>query len=369
MSLQPSLRHWPVALAVLLALLPAIVRAAPGPLSPPDTGSPRASLQSFLVNFHEAIRGWYDGDSPTLQEAALARALGTMDLSHIPEANRRERGIELAFQLQGILQRIELPPEDEVPDAQAVAQDQIQSWRIPQTELFLERYAVKSRPVSFLFGKDTIAHLPQFFRRVQDLDVLPGPYAIPGAYDAYRIGPGQGVFPWIATWIKNLPPPAYRMVMGEPVWKWVGLVLVVAVAAPGIALLAWLGLRADRKMAEGLPVLRLGQPAAAVATMLLAFWLNHVFAEWLRLTGGILVAATISAQVLTFAAAAWLAFLVRPGSARRSSMPRAAARSAWTPSSSACPSSCWGSSGSSTSRSMPPTRSASRWARCSPGSG
>ncbi|WP_027135406.1 mechanosensitive ion channel family protein [Geminicoccus roseus] len=305
-------RRWLVALTAVLVLLPlaALAQSAPGPLSPPDTSSPRATLQSFLDNFHEAVSDWYVGESATLAEAPLARALGTMDLSHLPQANRRERGIELAFQLQGILQRIELPPLDQVPDAEAVATGQIQSWRIPQTELFLERVQVGNRPAAFLFSQETVASLPQFFRRVQDLEVLPGPHAIPGAYDAYRIGPGQSVITSVATWIKNLPAPAYRMVLGEPLWKWCALLLVVAVAAPGIALMAWLGLRADRRLTHVVPALRLGQPAAAVGAMIVAFWLNHVFADWLRLTGGILVAATVAAQVLTFAAAAWLAFLV-----------------------------------------------------------
>jgi hypothetical protein len=69
------------------------------PSSPPDTGSPRATLQRFLTDFHAAVRPWHDGETPMLAQAPLARALGTLDLSGVPEANRTERSIELAFQL------------------------------------------------------------------------------------------------------------------------------------------------------------------------------------------------------------------------------------------------------------------------------
>ncbi|WP_191058683.1 mechanosensitive ion channel family protein [Geminicoccus harenae] len=309
MSATPRL--WLAALAALLGLLLAgPAPAQDGPLSPPDTSSPRATLQSFLHNFHEATRRWYHGETAALADVPLGRALSTLDLSGVPEANRAERSVELAFQLQGILQRIELPPEDQVPDAAAVAADGITSWRIPDTELVISRQADGPMADRFLFSQETVTRLPLFFARVHDLPVLPSEMAIPGAYDAFRLGPGPGMPALLADWFKRLPPSAYRLVLDEPLWKWLALLAVLLLALPAVALLSWLGLRLDRRLAEAPPLLQLGQPLAALATLLLTLWLNYLSGQPLRLTGQALIGATVATEFAFFAAAAWLVFVV-----------------------------------------------------------
>jgi MscS family membrane protein len=296
--------------ALLVLLLAGPAPAQDGPLSPPDTSSPRATLESFLRNFHEATRRWYHGETAALAEVPLGRALSTLDLGSVPEANRAERSVELAFQLQGILQRIELPPLDQIPDAAAVAASGITSWRIPNTELVIAKQAEGPMAGRFLFSQETVTSLPVFFARVHDLPVLPGEMAIPGAYDAFRLGPGPGMPALLADWIRRLPPSAYQLVLGEPVWKWLALLAVLLLALPAVALLSWLGLRLDRRLREAPPLLQLGQPLAALATLLLTLWLNHLAGQPLRLTGQVLIGATVAAEFAFFAAAAWLVFVL-----------------------------------------------------------
>lgn len=292
------------AAAQMLAPAPASLH----PLAPPDTSTPQATLQSFLVNFHDAGVRWLAGERIGFDDPMLARALRTLDLRQIPEANHVERSVEKAFELHGILQRIHLPQMVPANGQEAAAQPAL--WRIPESEIIITRQDDGPFAGEYLFSAGTVARLGEFYARASGLPVVPSWYAVPGAYHAFRLGPGRGMPDVLVRVINNLPPWAFATFLGEPVWKWAVLAGVVLLALPAIAGMAWLGLHADRGLRRFPVLVRLGQPLAALLTMLLSFLLDHLFSHALRLTGGVLLAATTLVEVVYYLALAWLAYLL-----------------------------------------------------------
>ena len=111
------------------------------PLRPPNTASPRDTLQSFETSAQELVRRVKARASPAAIDDASARMLRCLDLSQLAAADRADRGAALGLLLLEILDRIELPPQDRIPGAAEVAAGGITRWTIPNTEIEIARTA------------------------------------------------------------------------------------------------------------------------------------------------------------------------------------------------------------------------------------
>lgn len=114
------------------------------PLEPPDRSSPRATLTTFLDSID---RAWvlFSADDPGFEEPfRIARE--SLDLSQIPPLVLGDVSAESALVLKEILDRIELPIDEEIPDAAAVEELGISRWTIPHTEITFVRAVEGDRP-------------------------------------------------------------------------------------------------------------------------------------------------------------------------------------------------------------------------------
>jgi MscS family membrane protein len=124
------------------------------PLEPMDTSSPRATVQSFFAVSDEAGRRYLEyRDTPmgamglrqTAQQKlfeAVNRAIRLLDLSEVAPVARWELGTDAYILLKEVLFRIELPPEEAIPDAAAYADIDDKKparWTIPHTEITIAR--------------------------------------------------------------------------------------------------------------------------------------------------------------------------------------------------------------------------------------
>src|SRR6266446_10884131 len=108
------------------------------PLRPVDTSSPRATLQVFVGTMDEIYRGMKDFLQeyaaserlyPTPDErrkqvearSTAAKAIKVLDLSDIPPVLRDTVAPERAIQLKEILDRIDLPSLESIPDQEVTA--------------------------------------------------------------------------------------------------------------------------------------------------------------------------------------------------------------------------------------------------------
>jgi MscS family membrane protein len=250
------------------------------PLAPPDTSSPRATLQSFLDDTREA----YDELMPAyasylaapdlfppdsareVEERTrelLEHAARTLDLGEIAPALRAKVGLEKALLLREVLDRIPLPPVDAIPGASAMKAQETGSgtdtrkegadvqadasrWIIPDTEITIARVEEGPQQGEYLFTAATVDRVNKFYEKVRKLPYRPG--AAKGFYEFIISSPG--LFPprWF-EWSKALPNWAQAKLLGQAVWQWIGLLISVL-----LAVLVPLGINRWRRHTAG-PVL------------------------------------------------------------------------------------------------------------------
>src|SRR5215469_9406208 len=139
------------------------------PLRPADTSSPRAVLQDFVATIDDIYRGMKDvihdyevsnklyltSDQRRRQFDALSnapKAIRFLDLSDIPPILRDTVAPERAIQLKEILDRIELPPLESIPDRDAMARTSSKRWRLPGTEIDIALVESGPRSGEFYLG-------------------------------------------------------------------------------------------------------------------------------------------------------------------------------------------------------------------------
>ena len=122
------------------------------PLRPAGTSSPRAALQGFVEVMDEIYLGLTDVIksytashrlylSPEEHRNQLAllsnglKAARSLDTSQILPVLRATVAVERVLQLKEILDRIELPSFDNIPDREAMARTSSKRWRLPNTEI------------------------------------------------------------------------------------------------------------------------------------------------------------------------------------------------------------------------------------------
>ena len=231
-----------VLLALVLLLLQTSITAASlveNPLAPPDTSSPRATLRSFVENTNKATPLLMGAYEQYLQEPGLLTSISVreqikdgvillnqandcLNLSKIPPRLKRDIGVEGVILLKEIIDRIEIPPYDEIPDAEAVAaDDELTRWRLPQTKIDIVKVDSGASAGEFLFSSATVTQLEEFYQRVKTLPYKPG--AKEGFFKFWFYTPGRlnflfpyNFFPLLPSWMK--------VVYGkQALWQWIGL--------------------------------------------------------------------------------------------------------------------------------------------------
>ncbi len=188
------------------------------PLAPPDTSSPRATLKTFLDNMNEAVQTYSKGHE---QEAkALAkRAIRCLNLEKEPLGVRNVIGFFSSLYLKETLDRIEMPADDQIPDAKAVRAENISIWTIPNTEITIALVKDGSSVNRFLFTNDTVTNAENYYEKVKNLPYRPDSGG--GAMlERFRT---SGSLLVSKRLLDSLPDWSKAEIHNEAVWQWVGL--------------------------------------------------------------------------------------------------------------------------------------------------
>jgi MscS family membrane protein len=229
------------------------------PLRPVDTSSPRATMQNFVETVDEIYRGIKDvmqnyaaserlyltPDERKKQFETLSNAVKAarvLDLSDTPPILRDTVAPERIIQLKEILDRINLPTLESIPDQEAMSRASSKRWRLPGTEIDIALIEKGPRSGEYLVTAETVDRLPQFYQRVHKLPYKPGPAAeLSGIYrrmsssgtatiyDAYSSSPVGLELIIPPRWMLNFPPWARARMAGAASWQWAGLVAGLAV--------------------------------------------------------------------------------------------------------------------------------------------
>ena len=201
-------------------------------LAPPDRSSPRATLKTFLDSMNAALEAYKNGR----REAAktlIVPALECLNLEHEPPALKKAVGIDAALYLKEVLDRVTLPPRDDIPDSKAVQTGHVSRWTIPRTEITLSAVEHEDFEKVFLFTSNTVRNSGKFYTKIK---ILP-----------YRADSGQGATleqilssgGWIIphVMLTAVPEWAKVTVWNQALWQWIGLALYLAVGLIGVFLI------------------------------------------------------------------------------------------------------------------------------------
>jgi MscS family membrane protein len=278
------------------------------PLLPADTSSPRATLASFTENCELAYTLLKAEGRDSDNEEALAKARQTIrnimrciDLSGLAEYRRDNAGKEAAVTLKEVLDRIELPPKEQIPDLKAMTSADgslLERWTIPDTEITLQ--LIKEGPYTntYQFSGDTVARSLEFYQRVKHLPYKPG--ATENFAASYLTSPGSH---WLAAVVKRLPASLRERVGGQAVWQWIGMVTVLLMGTILMSMLYYLGRRVSRGGAEGgLLKYVLGQ-AFPIMAVFVPFQAQEIITRQLVVSGSPLYILQFNLSLITLFAA------------------------------------------------------------------
>ena len=295
-----------VLLGLALLLLQTSLTAAPSikhPLAPPDTSSPQATLRSFVENVNRAHQVWmesydrYMKDSELLPSTSLReqfkqaeiffnRATDCLDLSEIPPRLKSDTGTEGAIMLKEVLDRIDLPPYAEIPNAEAVAADkELSRWRLPHTKIDIVKVESGPRAGEFLFSTETVAHLEEFYQKVKNLPYKPG--ATEGFYQFYISTPGRINMLLPFKLFQGLPSWLNAVYWQQTLWQWIGLGISVLIAFwISYSSFRWNWRRVEALEPPGRTWSMLLPPIIAIANLLaVSYFIDY----WLNITGELLL--------------------------------------------------------------------------------
>jgi MscS family membrane protein len=323
--------------AVLIAVLLGTATAAKAddtyPLRPPDTSSPRATLQGFiaggddiyrrmktvLLDYAQSGRLYLTAEERQQQLAALQQAptlFRYLDLSRVPPVLIDTIATERALQLKEVLDRIDIPPFADIPDQAALTGQPLQRWRLPNTEIDIARVESGPRAGEFLVTAETVERLPEFYARVKQLPYKPGAGEQLNAlyrqashsqtatiYDALLSSPLGLSYLIPPRWLFSLPDWASVRLAGATTWQWLGLAVAVLLGV----LVIWLGHRAARAQAdEGAAGPHWRAILLPLAIIFVAGLLVPLFDTMLRIGGTLRVAVEYARIGAFYLGAAWL---------------------------------------------------------------
>jgi MscS family membrane protein len=206
-----------------------------------DTKSPRDTLNSFIDSIVEAYQtsisiqnSYMKSDRLYLtseeekkldaQKIQISNAKRTLNLSETSDALAQKVALDKVLELAEILARIDIPPNDEIPDEKEMAKVEFKNWTIPGTEITLVRVDKGTRAGEYLFSTETVENLSTFYQRVKHESYKTA--AIAGIYNSYHYGTNglRAVIPY--RWTLNLPDALTYILMDQPIWRWIGIFIV-----------------------------------------------------------------------------------------------------------------------------------------------
>lgn len=296
------------------------------PLKPIDTSSPRSTLLGFLEfmnKSHKTGIGALDSylTSSRLylspEEATgikgsmhyLESAERALDLSEIPPSMVHESARRLAIELKEVLDRIDLPPIESIPDAQTITKLEFKRWTLPNSEIRIHRVEKGPRTGEYLFSPETLDRLPEFYARVKDLPYKPG--STVGWYNFSRYSPvGVALLLYRIVPARWLIDSSHNQVwitfLDQPVWRWFGILAVLGIGLAFVLLCFRLSRFWASRSQSSRQWADLLQPISLVLVIPVT---ALILAEALRISGSVYQILTLSLWMLFYIALTWMVWV------------------------------------------------------------
>ena len=274
------------------------------PLRPPDTSSPRATLRSFLQNINRAYAmlmnanarnmtspGVFTSESVEQMErhagVLLQRSAYCLNLSEVPDELKQDVGYEGAIILKEILDRIEVPPFEAIPDVKPIEAKEgkekiteLNRWRLPNTDIIISKVKEGPRMGEFLFEPKTVARLSDFYDKVQDLPYKQNTEISHYFLNFYEETPGLLLPP---KWYRWVPPWLTGIYFEQPLWQWAALFILPITAL----LVVWMVVRSWHRRANKFStgIRYVGWVSVVLFAVVSIFLIRYILDEHLNVTG------------------------------------------------------------------------------------
>ena len=280
-----------------------------------DTSSPRDTLRSFINacnEIHNLIEKtkYFDRNDP-LHMAIADRILDCLDDSELPAFAREERAGEIAACLKEILDRVDLPPWEKIPDVDEIISaggfEKLTHYRIPDTRITISRVEKGPRRHEYLFSAGTVERAKRYFKRIESKPYrTEGPQVSEDFYQWYVSAPGN---PTLATIVDHFPDILRRgRTLGLANWKWPGLIVTIIVAIVLMTVVYRAHARITNRAYEKSLFaywLTIGFPIVAV---LIPVSFNHLAYHYLTLRALPLYITDFTCVLISMLAGLWLIF-------------------------------------------------------------
>lgn len=298
--------------------------AATSELAPLDTSSPRSLLTGYLAittqiyslgtetlkSYRDSGRLYMSAEEREtiykLRNEAFKLA-PAIDLSVLPAITRDEAQRRIMIQIKEVLDRVELPPPSEIPDAKSMKELGKTRWQIPGTDIAIQQIESGPRKGDYIFASDSLERLPAMYEMAKSI-----PYVTRTTENWYErqiqypIGPMFALAKVIPSrWIMNDLTIAASKVsfLNQPLWRWMGmLVLTVIVGVSARSVLRWTA-RLQREKADPLGYLTLIRP---VTVVILSAISARVLADVLRVSDAVFLTIIPTIWAIFFIALSWL---------------------------------------------------------------
>jgi len=202
-----------------------------------DTSSPRGTLKSFIDacnELNELIQRdkFFHRSNPEHAGIGL-RILDCIDMSDLPAFSREDRASEVAACIKEILDRVELPPWEDIPDTEEIEKaggyEKLSTWRIPGTRITIARVDEGRQKHEYLFSPGTVDRAVEYFKSIESKPYrTTGPATSQGLFRWYMSAPGH---PALVDIFQLLPEHVqHSRTFGLATWKWPGLLISLLIA-------------------------------------------------------------------------------------------------------------------------------------------
>ena len=269
-----------------------------------DTSSPRGTLTLFINTMNEIAEiGRADPhveQSTTEVQALALQVFSCLDLSELPEYSREDHAAEAAVCLKEVLDRITVPPVEEIPGPEDIeateSGEQVARWQIPNARITIARIMEGDRRGEYLFTSGTVNRADELFEGMSDQPYrTEGRPVSEGLHNWWMTTPAS---PEVAAFVDWLPEWFRHRTFRLAIWQWLGLLLAISISIGVMVTMYHIGrIRSQRMRARGL--LRYWFTLVfAVIAMLVPLAFKHVVVEYLTIVGAILYVVSFSADLV-----------------------------------------------------------------------
>jgi len=277
-------------------------------LKPPNTSSPRTTLQSFIDNMNRAYEvlmkahrknlktpGFFPSESvrqmATQAQEFFESGVECLNLSEVPKSLKKSTGYESAILLKEVFDRIDLPPFEKIPDAAAIEAEEerekvaeLSRYRIPNTDIIIDQVEEGPREGEYLFTPGTVARLEEFYGKVKDFPYKLNAPVSHDFFDFYTTNPGRLLPP---KWSRWLPAWSGTTYLDQTIWQWCALVVLPLVVLLVVRLLVrWWYQRTSELSSVKKTI---GWLLVFLVTVVMVGLINYILDEHINITGSVLV--------------------------------------------------------------------------------